>query len=145
MNDWDAHDAGVPNHWQLYIQPVSIDLDVFDFADIVGNLLENALDAAIDTLLGPLPDWAKDLIHALLGPVIDVVRDILDIGDDVQEWLEQMLGTSLGLINVILASLTTALSVRCEPAARTFACARRSSAISTVVRIVASWHQLIAS
>lgn len=102
MNDWDAHDAGVPNHWQLYVDPVSIDLDVFDFADIVGNLLENALDTAIDTLLGPLPDWAKDLIRAILGPIIDLVRDILDIGDDVEEWLSQLLGTSLGLIDVIL-------------------------------------------
>jgi hypothetical protein len=102
MNDWDAHDASVPNHWQLYVDPVSIDLDVFDFADIVGNLLENALNTAIDTLLGPLPGWAKDLIRAILGPIIDVVRDILDIGDDIQEWLEQLLGTSLGLLNVIL-------------------------------------------
>jgi hypothetical protein len=92
----------VPNHWQLYIDPVSIDLDIFDFADIVGNLLENALNTAIDTLLGPLPDWAKDLIRALLGPIIDLVRDILDIGDDVEEWLEQLLGTSLGLIDLIL-------------------------------------------
>jgi hypothetical protein len=110
MNDWDAHDAGVPNHWQLYIDPVSIDLDVFDFADIVGNLLENALDAAIDTLLGPLPDWAKDLIRALLGPIIDVVRDILDIGDDVEEWLEQLLGTSLGLIDLILTFIADLLA-----------------------------------
>ncbi len=110
MNDWDAHDAGVPNHWQLYIDPVSIDLDVFDFADIVGNLIENALDAAIDTLLGPLPDWAKDLIRALLGPIIDVVRDILDIGDDLEEWLEQLLGTSLGLIDLILTFIADLLA-----------------------------------
>ena len=110
MNDWDAHDAAVPNHWQLYIDPVSIDLDVFDFADIVGNLLDNALDAAIDTLLGPLPDWAKDLIRAILGPIIDLVRDILDIGDDVQEWLQQLLGTSLGLINVIVTFIADLLT-----------------------------------
>jgi hypothetical protein len=110
MNDWDAHDAGVPNHWQLYIDPVSIDLDIFDFADIVGNLLENALNAAIDNLLGPLPDWAKDLIRALLGPIIDLVRDILDIGDDLQEWLSQLLGTSLGLINVILTFIADLLA-----------------------------------
>ena len=89
---------------------MSIDLDVFDFADIVGNLLENALDAAIDTLLGPLPDWAKDLIRAILGPIIDLVRDILDTGDDVQEWLQQLLGTSLGLINVIVTFIADLLT-----------------------------------
>src|SRR4029077_13075310 len=98
MNDWDVHDAAVPNHWQLYIDPVSIDLDVFDFADIVGNLLDNALNAAIDTLVGPLPDWAKDPIRAILGPIIDLVRDILGIGDDFKKGPDQLLGTSLGLI-----------------------------------------------
>ncbi len=102
MNDWDAHDAALPNHWQIYLDPLTIDLDLFDVADIVGDLLEDAVDAALDTVLGPLPDWAKDLIKALLGPVIDLVRDILDFGDDVSEWLEQLLGTSLGLGNFIL-------------------------------------------
>jgi len=89
-----------PNHWQLYIDPGwSIDLDVFDFADIVGNLLEKrASDAAIDTLLGPLPDWAKDLIRALLGPIIDVVRDILDIGPTTwRKWLEAAAGHQPGV------------------------------------------------
>jgi hypothetical protein len=102
MNDWDAHDAGVPNHWQLYIEPVTIDLDLFDIADIVGDLLDDAIDAALDTILGPLPGWAKDLIRAILGPLVDVVRAILDFGDDFSEWLADQLGVSLGLLNTIL-------------------------------------------
>lgn len=80
MNDWDAFDASVPNHWHLYIDPLTIDLDLFDIADAVGDLLEEALDAALDTILGPLPQWAKDLITAILGPIIDVVRAILTLG-----------------------------------------------------------------
>lgn len=102
MNDWDAHDAMVPNHWQLYIDPITIDLDLFDIADAVGDLLDDALDAALDTILGGLPQWAKDLIKAILGPVIDVVRAILDFGDDFVEWLSQLLGVSLGLGNLLL-------------------------------------------
>jgi hypothetical protein len=102
MNDWDAHDAAVPNHWQLYIDPLTIDLDLFDIADAVGDLLDDALDAALDTILGPLPGWAKDLIKAILGPVIGVVRAILDFGDDFVEWLSQLIGVSLGLGNLIL-------------------------------------------
>src|SRR4051795_3200168 len=102
MNDWDAHDAGVPNHWQIYIDPVTIDVDLFDIADIVGDLLDDAIDAALDTILGPLPGWAKDLIKAILGPLVDVVRDILDFGDDFSEWLANELGVSLGFLNTIL-------------------------------------------
>jgi hypothetical protein len=102
MNDWDARDAGVPNHWQLYIDPVTIDVDLFDIADIVGDLLDDAIDAALDTILGPLPGWAKDLIKAILGPLVDLVRGILDFGDDFSEWLADQLGISLGLLNTIL-------------------------------------------
>ncbi|WP_113705259.1 hypothetical protein [Nonomuraea lactucae] len=110
MNDWDARDAGIPNHWQLYIDPVTLDVDLFDIADIVGDLLEAAVDAAIDTLLGPLPGWAKDLIKALLGPVIDVVRAILDFGDDLEEWLSDLLGVSLGLFDLILTAIADYLA-----------------------------------
>lgn len=102
MNDWDAVQAGIPNHWQVYVDPVSIDIDLFDVADIVGDLLEDALDAVLDTILGPLPGWAKDLIRAILGPVIDVVRALLDLGDDIEEWLSEKLGVSLGLFDFIL-------------------------------------------
>jgi len=110
MNDWDAKDAGVPNHWQLFVDPVSIDFDLFDIADIVGDLLEDALDAAIDVLLGPLPGWAKDLVKAILGPIIDLVRTILDFGDDLGEWLADILGTSLGLFNIILTAIADYLA-----------------------------------
>jgi hypothetical protein len=42
-----------------------------------------------------------DLIADLLGSIVDLVRVILDIGDDIQEWLEDLLGVSLGLENII--------------------------------------------
>lgn len=102
MNWLDAEDADLANKWALFIDPEWVDIDIFDWADIVGDLLENALDSAIDNLLFFLPGWAKDLIRAILGPVIDLVRAILDIGDDFDEWLSDMLGVSLGLFDLIL-------------------------------------------
>lgn len=102
MNWLDAEDANLANKWQLFIDPDWVDIDLFDWADIVGDLLENALDNAIDDLLFFLPGWAKDLIRAILGPVIDLVRTILDIGDDIDEWLSDLLGVSLGLFDFIL-------------------------------------------
>ena len=104
MNDWDAQDANpsLANHWQLLLDPQTIDVDIFDIADIVGDLLENAMNAAIDNLLGFLPGWAKDLIRAILGPIIDLVRAILDLGDDIQEWISDLLNVSFGLLDLIL-------------------------------------------
>jgi hypothetical protein len=105
MNDWDALDAGIPNKWQILIDPLTIDFDFIDFADTIGDLLEDALEAAIDVLLGPLPGWAKDLILAILGPVIDAVTALIDLGDDIDEWLTDLLGVSFGLFDLILNAI----------------------------------------
>lgn len=105
MDYLDAQDAGVPNKWQVFLDPESVDIDVFDVADIVGDLLEDAIDAAVDGLLGGLPGWARSLIKAILGPVVDLVRAILDLPDDIGEWLEDLLGTSLGLLDTIATAI----------------------------------------
>lgn len=104
MNDWDAQDVNpsLANHWQLYVDPQFLDVDIFDIADIVGDLLENAVNAAIDNLLGFLPGWARDLIKAILGPIIDLIRAILDIADDIQEWISDLLNVSFGILDFIL-------------------------------------------
>jgi len=104
MNDWDAQDAdpSLANHWQLFIDPQFIDVDIFDIADMVGDLLKNAVDAAVDNLLGFLPGWARDLVKAIIGSAIDLVRAILDIGDDIQEWISDLLNVSFGILDFIL-------------------------------------------
>lgn len=102
MNDLDAEDAHVPNKWQLFIDPLTVDIDVFDIADIIGDLLEDAVTAVVNGLLGWLPGWAKSAILAIMGGVIDLIRDILDIPDDIGEWLSDLLGVSLGLFNTII-------------------------------------------
>ncbi len=102
MNWLDAEDADLANQWQLFIDPDWIDIDIFDWADIVGDLLDDAINSAIDDLLWFLPGWAKNLFRAILGPVVDLVRAILDIGDDIDEWLSDLLGVSLGLFDLIL-------------------------------------------
>lgn len=111
MTDLDAEDLGIPNEWGIFIDPVTLDFDLFDVADIVGDLLEDAVDAAIDGILGPLPDWAKDLIRAILGPVIDVIRAILDLPDDIGEWIGDLLGISFGLFDLILTAIADHLAL----------------------------------
>lgn len=103
MNDWDAQDANpsLANHWQVFLDLESVDIDIFDIADMVGDLLENAIDAAIDGLLWFLPGWARDLIKAIFDPVIDIIRGILDIWDDFDEWLSDIFNVSFGLLDLI--------------------------------------------
>jgi hypothetical protein len=103
MNDWDAQDPEAPlyNRWRIFLDPQWIDVDPIDVADTVGDLLEAAVNDAIDGLLGWLPGWARDLLKALLGPVIDLVRAILDIPDDIQEWVSDLLNVSFGLLDII--------------------------------------------
>jgi hypothetical protein len=99
MTNLDAEDAGVPNMWQFMLDPVWLDIDLIDISDTVGNILDAAIDNAVDSILWFLPGWARDLVKALLGPVVDVVRAILDIFDDLDEWLSNLLGVSIGLFD----------------------------------------------
>lgn len=96
----EEREPAIPNKWQIFIDPKTLDIDPLDFADTVGDLLEAAVEKAILDLL-PLPGWAKDLILAILGPIIDLIRAILDLPDDIGEWLSDLLGVSLGLLNSI--------------------------------------------
>lgn len=105
MDYLSAQAAGIPDKWQVFIDPITVDIDIFDVADIVGDLLEDAVDAAIDGLLGWMPGWAQDLIRAIMGPVIDLVRAILDIPDDIEEWVSDLLGVSLGLLDFIATAV----------------------------------------
>src|SRR5262249_1574801 len=96
MNAWDARQNGTPNKWIVVADVVSVDLDIFDIADIVGDLLHNALNDAINNLLGPLPGWAKSLILSIFGPIIDFIVALIDLPDDIGEWIADKLGVSFG-------------------------------------------------
>lgn len=99
MTRWAALAANKSNKWRLFLEPGYVDIDFIDIADTVGNLIDKLVDAAVDKLLGFLPGWAKDLVKAILGSLTDLIRSILDIADDVQEWLSNLLGVSLGLFD----------------------------------------------
>ncbi len=98
---WQALADGHPNKWRLFLDPGYIDIDFIDIADTAGNLIDKLVDAAVDNLLGFLPGWARDLVKAILGGFSSLIRTILDIGDDIQEWLSNLLGVSLGLFDFV--------------------------------------------
>ena len=103
MDDWQAQETNPPvyNRWQLFLDPQWVDIDPIDIADTVGDLLENAVEAVVDGALGFLPGWARNIIKAILGPIIDLIRAILDIPDDIQEWISDLLNVSFGLLDII--------------------------------------------
>jgi hypothetical protein len=106
---------GLPNRWQIVIVPtLPFDLDIIDIADTVADLVTNAVNTAIDVLLAPLPDWAKDVFKFLFGPIEDFIRTTLDIPDDVGEWLLDAL-TDLGLFDGLLAALNGFLTSLVPP------------------------------
>ena len=106
---------GLPNRWQIVIVPtLPFDLDIIDVADTVGDLVENAVDAAIDGILGGFPDWAKDVFRFLFGPLDDFIRFALDIPDDIGEWILDAL-TDLGVFDVLLSALNGFLTTLVPP------------------------------
>ena len=82
---------GSPNQWLVYITPSRVDLDIIDIADTVGDILDAALDAAISAL--GLPGWVSDITSS----IVDLIRGLLDIPDDLGEWLQNLIFDTLGV------------------------------------------------
>jgi hypothetical protein len=99
-----------PNVWKIILDPDGpIDVDVFDLADSIGPLFHNALETGLNGFLG-VPDWVIDLLWDLIGAPIEwLLSTVLDIGDDLQEWLENLLKIDIGLENLLAHSVLTLL------------------------------------
>ncbi|HJS29037.1 MAG TPA: hypothetical protein VJ768_05420 [Anaerolineales bacterium] len=88
------------NQWHLFLNPEFIDLDPFDFPDIVGDLIEDALTSAIEALIPG--GWVRDVILAIIGGIADLIRFILDIPDEIDEWLSDLFNVSFGLFDFLV-------------------------------------------
>ncbi len=110
LNPYQAHAADVQDKWRLHLKARWLDLDVIDISDTVGNVLDSIIDNFIDGVFGGLPGWAQDALSWLLHGISDIIRGILDIADDVDEWLSDLLGTSFGLFDFILEHVANFLS-----------------------------------
>jgi hypothetical protein len=88
--------------WRVYCDPQTIDFDPFDLADTAGDLLVDAFSAAIEALLPPGLGVIRDAVFAAIGSIGDLVRTLLDIPDDIAEWLSDLFNVSFGLFNLVL-------------------------------------------
>lgn len=82
---------GFPNEWLLYLDPSRVDLDIIDISATVGDLLEDMLDAVIEAF--NLPSWAEFLADGF----VSLVMGLLDIPDDIGEWLQGKIFDWLGI------------------------------------------------
>jgi hypothetical protein len=100
------------NQWHIFIDPETVDIDLFDFPDIVGDLIEDALTNAVTAIIPG--GWVRDLILAIIGGVADLIRFILDIPDEIDEWLSDLFNVSFGLFDFLL-TLVLDLFGNCVP------------------------------
>ncbi len=87
------------NQWHIHIGPQTIDVDLFDFPDVVGNLIENTLSNAIRAIIPG--GFVRDIILAIIGGIADFIRFLLDIPDEIDEWLSDLFNVSFGLLDFI--------------------------------------------
>lgn len=101
-SDLDAEFAGHSNKWRIFIDPVWVHVDPIDIPATVGNLLENIVRDAINNLIpGWVPDWAKDLLWAIIGPILDLIKGLLGIAGEINDWLSDLLGNRFDLLGAI--------------------------------------------
>lgn len=93
--------APLPDHnqWHIHIDPQTIDVDLFDFPDIAGNLIENTLSNAIRAIIPG--GFVRDIILAIIGGIADFIRFLLDIPNEIDEWLSDLFNVSFGLLDFI--------------------------------------------
>jgi len=102
LNDYQAYANNVADKWRVHLSARWLDLDIIDISDTVGNILDSLIDSFIDGIFGGLPGWARDILSWLLHGISDIIRGILDIADDIDEWISDLLGVSFGLFDFIL-------------------------------------------
>lgn len=93
------------NRWGVFLNPEEVDIDIIDIADTVGNIIDDAIDAVLSRIFSGFDPWVRDAIESIVGPLVDYIRELLDIKDDIQEWISDILGQSLGLFNVIVEAV----------------------------------------
>ncbi|MFP7486365.1 hypothetical protein SFC65_19565 [Priestia filamentosa] len=100
-------EQGNPSQWKVTILPDIPDVDVLDVADVVGEMLENQLKEAIENLI-PGDGPVEDLILQAIGGLTSFIRRALDAGDDLGEWVRQLILTRFQLIRHLLEFLERA-------------------------------------
>jgi hypothetical protein len=101
VSDLTAEFLGKSNQWQVFVNPTFVDVLPIDAPATIENIIENVFKQAIQNVFSWVPGWAWSLIWALLGPLLDLLKSILGIAEDIQNWVEDLLNNIFNLVAVI--------------------------------------------
>ena len=93
--------GNLADKWQFFLHDVWHDLELVSISDTAVNILKNLSDLIIDTILAPVPAILRNIVKGILHPIFGAIGAILDIPDDILEWLSSQLRISFGLFNLI--------------------------------------------
>jgi hypothetical protein len=100
-SDLEAEVNGMPNKWQIYLDPDKVSVDPIDVPATISNIVEDLLHGIINDMLSFLPGWVRDLLWALIGPVVDVLKGILGFLDNFEDWVQDLLENYFNLFWLI--------------------------------------------
>lgn len=104
-SDLDAEFAGHPNKWRIFIDPVFVHIDPIDVPASVANIIENIVRDAIESLFPVLPGFIVDALLAAIGPILDLVKSVLGIVGEINEWISDLLMNRFDLLGLIETAL----------------------------------------
>lgn len=99
--------SGTPNRWQIaFIPTLPSDLYITNIADSVGDLFKSRVKHTIDDILSSskAPDSAIKLISEILGGIDNIMRNIINIPDDIGKWFIDMI-QHIGIVRSLLNDL----------------------------------------
>jgi hypothetical protein len=102
-SDLDAELAGHSNKWQVFIDPAWVHVDPIDIPATVTNIFENVVKNAVYNMLGPLPDWLKDILWGAIEAlgIIDLIKEALGLVGDLVEWVSDLFNKVFDLLGLI--------------------------------------------
>jgi len=93
--------SNLADKWQFFLQDVWHNLELISISDTAANILRNLTDFIIDKILAPVPSIVRGVVKAILNPIFDAIAAVLDIPDDILEWLSSQLQISFGLFDLL--------------------------------------------
>lgn len=83
--------------WEWLVVPHVVwqQIELLDIADTIGDFIDNVVKKLIDEAFSFLPGWARDVLDAIVGGLANLVRSILNLPHDLQDWLSNLFRVSL--------------------------------------------------
>jgi hypothetical protein len=101
--------------WAVHADPIAVDADLVDIQDTSGKagaLVQAAVAGAALKLQALFPwTWVADVFLGFMGvpTMSEFVLDVLDIPDDIEEWLMKSLEFSIGIDNLLMEVIFDAI------------------------------------